>query len=80
MDEALRMGVVGGGEDSCPLGLHGLGMAVVDVGGSVQSQPGVTMDLVVVGEELPAVRPSPLDGVEPGGGQQWESSAGTSAS
>jgi hypothetical protein len=64
VDEPLRVGQVGGGVHLSSLGLHGRSVPVVDVGRSVQTQPGVAVNLVVVGEELPAVRPSPLDGVE----------------
>ena len=45
------MGVVGGGEDVGPFGLEIASSAVVDVGGGVQAQGGVAVDVVVVPEE-----------------------------
>jgi hypothetical protein len=62
------MGGVGGGEHVRPGGLDGLGAAVVNVGGGVQAQRRMAMDVVIPGEEDLAVRPGGLDRGEPG----WE--------
>ena len=75
-DEALGVGVVGGGQDAGALGLDGCGAAVVDVGGGVQAEPAVAVLVVVPGEEVLAVRPGGLDRAEAARGTR----AGTSGS
>src|ERR1700722_7513438 len=75
-DEALGVGVVGGVQDLGACSPDGRGVAVVDVGGSVQAEPAVAVAVVVPGEEFLAVRPGGLDRGEAGG----ETPAGTSVS
>jgi hypothetical protein len=66
-DEALGMGVVGGGQDAGALGLDGCGVAVVDVSGGVQAEPAVAVLVVIPAEEALAVRTGVLERGEPGG-------------
>jgi hypothetical protein len=47
-DEPFGVGGVGGVEGSGAFVAHGLGGAVVDVGGGVQAEPGMAMLVVVL--------------------------------
>jgi hypothetical protein len=66
-DEALGVGVVGGGQHEGSCRLDGTGPSVVDVGGGVQAQPAVAVVVVVPGKEVLAVRPGGFDRVEAAG-------------
>ena len=61
------MGRERGAEHGGSFVAHGLGSAVVDVGGNVQAQAGMAVLVVVPAEESLAVQPGSLDRGEPGG-------------
>ena len=67
VDEALRMGGVGGVQDLLAGGVHGLGLAVVDRLWREQTQARVAVLCVVPGEERLTEGPRGLDPVETGG-------------
>ena len=67
MTEPGGVGGVGGVEGRGALGADLVGGAVVDRGGGVQADAGVTMDVVVVLEERGAERAGVVDRPEPNG-------------
>jgi hypothetical protein len=65
-DEALGVGVVGGGQDVCSLSADFPGTSVVDVGGGAGAETAVAVVVVIPGEEVLAVCSCVLDRGEPG--------------
>jgi hypothetical protein len=60
-DEALGVGVVGGGQDAGACGPDGCGVAVMDVRGGVQAEAAVAVLGVIPAEEGLAVHPVGLE-------------------